>query len=200
MCSSSLQLTFEQQSIGESWIPPKKDTPHPRAKEKYQKDGWRGEIKYTIKLQPTTDAQKAHHETSQRLSQTCHWVAFECLLQRYGLSMACRRGRVSVCSRPGCGISPLRRSPITPPQSRQNLHRTGETDSCRAQTKLCANQDPGERSSDPTGDWPRLACECPGVSSGGVGQQWPAAGSGALCVAEYRTYWRRSPLSSLPPP
>ena len=78
MCSSSLQLTFEQQSTGERWIPPKKDTPQPRAKEKYQKDGWRGEIKYTIKLQPTTDARKAqtkpcaHHETSQRLSQTCH--------------------------------------------------------------------------------------------------------------------------------
>ena len=24
----------------------------------------------------------------------------------------------------------------------------------------------------------RLACECPGVSGGGVGRQWPAAGSG----------------------
>ena len=31
----------------------------------------------------------------------------------------------------------------------QNFHRTGETDSWRAQTKLCAHQDPGERSSDP---------------------------------------------------
>ena len=31
-------------------------------------------------------------------------------------------------------------------------------------------QDPGERSSDPPRDWPRLAHECPGVSSGGVGQ------------------------------
>ena len=29
-------------------------------------------------------------------------------------------------------------------------------------------------------DWPRLACECPGVSSRRVGRQWPAAGSGAL--------------------
>ena len=25
----------------------------------------------------------------------------------------------------------------------------------------------------------RLACECPGVSGGGMGQWWPAAGSGA---------------------
>ena len=36
-----------------------------------------------------------------------------------------------------------------------------------------------DRSSDPT----RLACECSGVSSGGVGWRWPAAGSGALSVA-----------------
>ena len=47
---------------------------------------------------------------------------------------------------------------IEPP----DLHRTGETDSWRAQTKPCAQQDLGERSSDPTRDWPRLACECPG--------------------------------------
>ena len=47
-------------------------------------------------------------------------------------------------------------------------------------TELYVHQDPGERSSDPTGDGPRLACECPEVSGGGVGQCWPAAGSGAL--------------------
>ena len=29
-------------------------------------------------------------------------------------------------------------------------------------------QDPGERSSDPTRDWARFACECPGVSRGGM--------------------------------
>ena len=45
------------------------------------------------------------------------------------------------------------------------------------------HQGPGERSSDPTRDWPRLARECPGVSSGGMGQWWPAAGLGALSVA-----------------
>ena len=82
MCSSSsktpkLQLAAEQLLTGESWIPPKKDTPHPRAKEKYHQYGWRDEIKYTVKLQPTTDARKAqtkprdHHKTLQRLSQTC---------------------------------------------------------------------------------------------------------------------------------
>ena len=58
-----------------------------------------------------------------------------------------------------------------------------ETDSRRAQTKPCAHQDPGERSSDPTRDCPRLAHEYPEVSGGGVGQQWPATGSGALSAA-----------------
>ena len=28
--------------------------------------------------------------------------------------------------------------------------------------------------------WPSLACECPGISVGGVGRQWLDAGSGAL--------------------
>ena len=41
-------------------------------------------------------------------------------------------------------------------------------------------QDPGERSSDPIRDQARLACECPGVSGGGVGQEWPDSGLGAL--------------------
>ena len=51
-----------------------------------------------------------------------------------------------------------------------------ETDSWRAQTKPCVHQDPGKRSSGPTSDLSRLAHECPGVSSGGMGQWWPAAG------------------------
>ena len=56
-------------------------------------------------------------------------------------------------------------------------------DAQMAQTKPCAHLDPGERSSDPTKDWPRLARECPGVSEAGEGQQWPAAGLGTLSVA-----------------
>ena len=44
-----------------------------------------------------------------------------------------------------------------PTKNHQNLHRTGETDSWRAQTKSCVHQYPGERSSDPTRDWPRHA-------------------------------------------
>ena len=54
-------------------------------------------------------------------------------------------------------------------------------DSWRAPQKL-VHQDPGGRSSDPTGDYPRLACGCPGVSSKDVGRWWPAAGLGARAV------------------
>ena len=64
----------------------------------------------------------------------------------------------------------------------EHLHRTGETDSWRAQTEPWAHQDPGERSSDPTRDWPRLAQECPGVPGGGVGWWWTVAGLGELSV------------------
>uniref|UniRef100_A0A3Q1MI84 Pleiotrophin n=4 Tax=Bovinae TaxID=27592 RepID=A0A3Q1MI84_BOVIN len=39
-----LQLAAEKPSTGECWIPPKKDTPHRRAKEKPQQDGRRDEI------------------------------------------------------------------------------------------------------------------------------------------------------------
>jgi len=75
------------------------------------------------------------------------------------------------------------RSPLTPPQSHQNLYRSWETDSGRAQTEPCVHHDAGEKSSDPTRDWPRHAHECPGVSGGGIGWWWPAAGLGTLSVA-----------------
>ena len=45
------------------------------------------------------------------------------------------------------------------------------------------HQDPGERSSDATRDWPRLAQQCPGVSSRDMGRWWPTAGLGAVSVA-----------------
>ena len=47
--------------------------------------------------------------------------------------------------------------------------------------KPCVHQDPGERRSDPTEDWPRLPHEYPGVSVRGMGQRWPAAGGGTEC-------------------
>ena len=45
------------------------------------------------------------------------------------------------------------------------------------------HQDPGERSSDSTGDCPRPVSGCLGAPGGGVGWWWPAAGLGALSVA-----------------
>ena len=100
----------------------------------------------------------------------------ECLLQRYGSAV----DRGSGCSRPGCGISPLEEVAINHRAAR--TFTDWETESWRAQTESCAHEDPGERSNDPRRDWPRLAREWPGVSSGGVGQWWPAR-LGALSVA-----------------
>ena len=88
----------------------------------------------------------------------------------------------------------------------QNLQRTGETDSWGAQTKSCAQQDSGERSSDPTR---RLSQTCLCV----LGSLWQRHG---LTVAYHRvrilptivlggpvcwqkSSWRRLPLSPLLP-
>ena len=55
MCSSfpaktpELQLAAEQLSTGECWIPPKRDTPQPKTKEKLPQDGRRGTITFKIK-------------------------------------------------------------------------------------------------------------------------------------------------------
>ena len=62
MCSSSpaitpkLQLADEQPSMGECWIPPKKDTPCPRAKESHIKVV--GGAKSCLNLKPAGDTQK----------------------------------------------------------------------------------------------------------------------------------------------
>ena len=48
--NTNLQLTAEQPSIGECWIPSKNDTLNPRVKEKHQQDGRMGEILFRIKL------------------------------------------------------------------------------------------------------------------------------------------------------
>ena len=109
----------------------------------------------------------------QELSQNCVWVSPVEVQVSSGLPQGLWVQHTWVWHKPS-----WRRPPLTPPQSHQNSHRTGETDSWRAQTKPCVHQDLGERSSDPTRDQPRLAYGCPGVSSGGVGRRWPAAGLG----------------------
>ena len=119
-------------------------------------------------------------ETPQRLNQNCVWVFPVEVRVSSGLS----QGQGLWVQQTWLWHKPSWRTlPLTPPESHKNFHRTGETDSYRAQTEPCVHQDPGERSNDPTRDWPRLAWQCPGVSSRGVGWWWPAAGLGALSVA-----------------
>ena len=77
--NSKKKITAEQPSTGECWIPPNKDTPHPRAKEKPQQDGRRGKITFRIKPHihqrhlEGSNKPCAHQdpETPQRLSQNC---------------------------------------------------------------------------------------------------------------------------------
>ena len=169
-------------------MPPMKDT-YVQGKEKPQQDGKRGEIMLRIKplicqretlrgLKQTlcTPGQRDHMETKPEL---CLSVSVKAQVssgwpQGQGLWMQ----QTWVWQKPS-----WRRSPLTPQLSCQNLHRTGETDSWGTQTEPCTHQDPGERSSDPTGDPPRLARECPRVSGRGLGQWRTAAGLGALSVA-----------------
>ena len=49
--------------------------------------------------------------------------------------------------------------------------------------KLTFSRSVTPRNSDPTRNWPRLACECPGASGRGMGSLWPASGLGSLHVA-----------------
>ena len=56
----------------------------------------------------------------------------------------------------------------------------------RAQTRPCVHQDQGKGAVIPPTkkrDRVRPACECLTVSCGGVGQQWPTVGTGALAAA-----------------
>ena len=79
-----LQLAAEQPLMGDCWIPPKKDTPCPKAKEKPQQDDRRGEI--TFRIKPHTHQRRSegsnkncmHQETPQRLSQTCLCLSVSC--------------------------------------------------------------------------------------------------------------------------
>ena len=133
-----LQLAPEQPPTGECWIPPKKDTLCPRAKEKPQQDGRRGTIMFKIKSQICQrcsegtkkplcipQVREGSSDPYKRLSQTCLWV-FEVLLWRHRSAVTCRQGRGSGCCRPGrfgMGHESLWRRPLLPhiiePLSRQ---------------------------------------------------------------------------------
>ena len=64
--SPKLQLGAEQPPTGECWIPPKKDIPRPRAKEKPKQDSRRGEISFRIK----SHTRQWHLEGSKKTLRT----------------------------------------------------------------------------------------------------------------------------------
>ena len=87
------------------------DTPRPRAKEKTQQHGRRGEI--TFRIKPHTCQRHSEgsnnlvHARTQGTRRDWGRTVFECLLWWYGLAVDCCRGRDSGCSRLGYGLSPL---------------------------------------------------------------------------------------------
>ena len=100
-CKNSKITTRCWTLTGKCWIPPEKDSGHPRAKEKTQQDGRRRQITFRIKphtCQRHSEGSNkpcAHQDpdTPQRLSQNCVWgSAVELqvsngLLQGQGLRM-----------------------------------------------------------------------------------------------------------------
>ena len=105
-----LQLSAEQPLTGECWITPKKDTPHPKEKEKSQQDVRRGEIEFRIKphtCQRCSEGSNKLCAPGPREPTEIEPELYLCLLQRYGSSGGFCRGRGSGCSRSGYVISPL---------------------------------------------------------------------------------------------
>ena len=134
ICSSSpgrtpkLQLAAEQLLTAEYWIPPKKDSPHPRAKEKPQQNCRRDKI--TFRIKPHTHQKHSEGsnkpcthqdpETPHRLRQNCVWMFPEKVWVSSGLP----QGQGLWVQQTWVWYKPsLRRSSLTPPQSHQNLHR-----------------------------------------------------------------------------
>ena len=125
---------------------------------------------------------------------------FECLLWRYRSAVACRRGRASGCSRPGCGISPLGGGYHYPTIELPELTQDWGNSLLEGTNKLCTRtQEKGAvtpQKTDP--DLPvsvQKSLEEAWVD-GGLLQGWGHWVQQCL----HRTFWRRSPLSSLPPP
>ena len=133
---------------------------------------------FTIKPHTTRKAQRAQtnlvHTRTQRPHRDRDRTVFEHLLRRYGSAVDCCRSWGSGCSRPGYGKSPLRGGPITPPQSCQNLHRTGkQTLGGKKQNLVCTRtQKKGAMTSQKTDpDLPESVQESPAVaccSAGGT--------------------------------
>ena len=114
MCSSSpgrtpkLQLSAEQPSTGECWIPPEKDIPHPRPRRSQGEDGRRGEIALCIRIKPHT-LQRYREDSNKTLCapgprgppETEPDLPLNDYLLQHGSAVACCGVRCSGCSRPG---------------------------------------------------------------------------------------------------
>ena len=81
-----LKLAAEQPSTGKCWIPPKRDTLCPKAKEKPQQDGRRGEITSSIKPHTYQRPQRAQTKScaTRRTHRDRERPAFECVSVPWG--------------------------------------------------------------------------------------------------------------------
>ena len=113
-----LQLAAEQLSTGKCWIPPKKDTPRPRAKEKPRQYGRRCKIAFRIKPHIRRRCSEGSNNTfctqgtRDPIETEPDLPLSECLLQTHGSAVACRGDgtRALAAADLGsmvCGISPL---------------------------------------------------------------------------------------------
>ena len=144
---------------------------------------------------------KLQKRERERLSQTCLWV-FECLLRRYGSAVHCHRGRGSGCSRPGCGISPLggvlhqpqhRTTRIYKELGKQTLggHKQNLVHTRTRKKRAVTLQE-----TDP--NLPVSVRESPVEAWIGGGLLQGQGHWVQQCM--HRIFWRRLPLSLLPPP
>ena len=119
-CENS-KIASNHWSIDRTTLDPtkKKDTPHPRAKEKPQQDSRRGEITFRIKPHHRQRCSEGSYKTlcspgprrkeqwpHKRLSQTCLWVS-RCLRQMRGSTVTSHGVRGIEYNSPG--ISPFER-------------------------------------------------------------------------------------------
>ena len=179
----------------------KKDNPHPRTKEKSQKDGRRGEILFRIKPQTQQRWLEGSNKTmciqgdcteteldlhlSVRMSPAEVQVSSG-LPQGQGLWMQ----QTSVWHKPSWS-----RLLVTSPKSCQNLHRTGETDSWRVQKNLVCTRTQEKGILTPKETDPDLLV---GVQESPVEACWRVRFTecGSVCMGPFE----KVTIASLPPP
>ena len=136
--------------------------PTSKGKGKPQQDSRRAEITFRIKPHIHQRQSGLKHrayqdpETPQRPPRDQDRTASECLLSGTGQQRTTASAGALGEANLGLAQALLEEVTITPHhriiEPLQNLHRTGEANSGRAQTEPYVHQDPGERSSDPTRD------------------------------------------------